>query len=50
MEDFLLVTILIVLFIRWLILSNRLSELKLRIDNIIEKNGCGLSVNRRQVH
>jgi hypothetical protein len=37
MAEFLLVIVLIVLFIRWLILSNRLAELKLRIDNIAEE-------------
>lgn len=36
MEEFLLITILIVLFVRWLILSNRFAELKLRIENIVE--------------
>ena len=36
MEDFLLVAIVVVLVIRWLVLSNRLGELKLRINHIIE--------------
>ena len=36
MTDFLLFAVLIVLLVRWLVLSNRFAELKLRIDNLVE--------------
>jgi hypothetical protein len=46
MEDFLLLTILVVLFIRWVILSNRFSELKLRMDNIVEDRQRRVEIDR----